>query len=182
MELIPLTTTHLQTLANRDPELREKFVGVFAADRLPPLPLPHDKGLIINTDPHDKPGQHWLAAWIKGNQCEVFDSYGLPLETYNHPDLQAFFRRYKYLTASSQTLQALDSMACGHYTLAYLKHKARGNDLRDFLTLWDKHDFVANDERVAATLKDTVLRELYPRRGSESCVSCRKACDVIGCA
>ena len=36
----------------------------------------------MNTDPHDQPGQHWLALWTDQNVCEVLDSYALPLERY----------------------------------------------------------------------------------------------------
>ena len=52
-----------------------------ACDRLPKSPVKTTlQGYIVNTDPHDQPGQHWLAVWTEGNVCEVLDSYALPME------------------------------------------------------------------------------------------------------
>ena len=54
-----------------------------ACDRLPKTPdKKTPKGYIVNTDPHEQPGQHWLALWTYQNVCEVPDSYALPLERY----------------------------------------------------------------------------------------------------
>jgi hypothetical protein len=36
-------------------------------------------GLIVNTDPHNKPGSHWVAIYGDGDgHTEFFDSYGKP--------------------------------------------------------------------------------------------------------
>ena len=77
MELIPLSTAELETLARDDCQLRPVFRGVFAADRLPRAGP--DGGYIVNTDPHDRPGRHWLGLWVDKTTCQVMDSYGLPL-------------------------------------------------------------------------------------------------------
>ena len=45
----------------------KSFLGVFSCDRLPivsQLPC----SLIMNTDPHDKPGQHWVAIYINAKR------------------------------------------------------------------------------------------------------------------
>ena len=47
-----------------------------------------------------------------------------------------------------QTLQLLDSQACGHYALQYLKAKVSGVDLLNFLSRWSKNNLVLNDARV----------------------------------
>src|SRR3989442_13513164 len=41
------------------------FLGVFSIDRLP-LKLPSRRPLLLvrNTDPHDKPGEHWVVLYI----------------------------------------------------------------------------------------------------------------------
>ena len=174
MELIPLSTEQLKALAERDDYLSDKFLGVFAADRVPRQAITN-KGFIINTDPHNKPGQHWLGAWVKGNACKVFDSYGLPLSVYSNPHLQQWLKSFKYITSNGQTLQALDSMACGHYALEYLKQKARGVQLSDFLQPRHKRDFVLNDNRIAEMVENAVVADLKTSQKTQSCVKCRDA-------
>ena len=59
-----------------------RWLGVFARDELPDLtrerrPL----CLILNTDPKDQPGTHWLAVYAAiAGPIELFDSFGfLPI-------------------------------------------------------------------------------------------------------
>ena len=173
MELVPLTTSVLEVLAHDDVELRPWFRGVFAADRLPRRS--QHGGYVVNTDPHDKPGQHWLGLWVDGPQhLEIFDSYGLPLALYSNAALQKWFDQFPQLTRSGQTLQALDSQACGHYTLQYLSAKARGEDLTTFLKQWDPQDLVDNDRRVGQTVRLSVLEGISPK--GQTCRPCRGIC------
>lgn len=53
----------------------KRFVGVFPFDKLPSLK--NGQSAILNTDPHDKPGEHWVAIYRKSKtQFYFFDSYG----------------------------------------------------------------------------------------------------------
>ena len=83
MEHVALNNVQLDYLARDDPQLKPMFYGTVACDRLPKKPRKTTpQGYIVNTNPHDRPGQHWLAVWTDQNVCEVLDSYALPLETY----------------------------------------------------------------------------------------------------
>ena len=83
MEQVALNNVQLDYLARDDPVLKPYFYGTVACDRLPKKPLKtRPQAYIVNTDPHDQPGEHWLALWTQGNVCEVMDSYALPLEKY----------------------------------------------------------------------------------------------------
>ena len=164
MEFVPLSSQVLRYLCLRDKPVSRHFQGVFAADQLPMDLVPPNgprmqKGLIVNTDDSSKPGQHWLGVWMKDNVCEVFDSYGLPLHYYKDPNLQQWLRQWKYVVSSNETLQALDSQTCGHYAYEYLKAKARGAGMTDFLAQWGP-DLVENDARVAEVIRSIVEREL----------------------
>ena len=67
---------------------------------------------------------------------------------YDDPDLHLWLSQFATVVRGDKTLQALDSMACGHYALQYLKAQANGMDLSEFLSLWSDTDFVENDRRV----------------------------------
>lgn len=126
MEKITLNNRQLDFLAAHDPVL----------DLTPSYP---DKskpvGYIVNTDPHHMPGNHWIALWTKDNICEVMDSYALPLETYETTQslVDWLNKHWKYVIYNKQSLQSLYSQSCGDYALMYLRDRARGQSLYDFL-------------------------------------------------
>src|SRR5690242_17440523 len=56
--------------------VRKDFLGTFAIDKIPKnMNSPYS--FIANTDPSDKPGQHWVAVRTYRNEISYFDSYGL---------------------------------------------------------------------------------------------------------
>ena len=160
MEFVPLNTRVLNYLARDDTVLKRYFYGTVAADKLPRHPVKQvSTGYIVNTDPVGEPGKHWLAIWTKGNVCEVMDSYGLPLSSYTDPELQRWFKQWKHVVQNQDTLQALDSQTCGHYALIYLKSRARGYSMQDFLSRWRGDNLVLND-RVSQEIRNLIKQEL----------------------
>ena len=154
MEYVPLSTQECNMVANQDPILKKIFQGTFPCDGLP-RPPKKNACYIVNTDPTGQPGQHWIALWLENQLIEVMDSYGLPLEWYRTTqpliDWITTLDKRHWVT-NGTTLQGLHSAACGHYCLAYLKLKARGGTLSDFLALFSDHDYVQNDQKVATIL------------------------------
>jgi hypothetical protein len=98
-----------------------RFRGVYAADR-----VPQTGGqwcCVANTDPQDKPGQHWVALVFGNDSCEYFDPYGLPLETY--PALHKRMRSVNVTCQSSSPVQPPLSVTCGHFCIYYLCSRTR---------------------------------------------------------
>jgi len=91
-----------------------RWLGVFARDELPDLSrVPRPFALVLNTDPHDKPGQHWLAIYGPRNgRLELFDSFGMPAAYYKLDTLDLHYHNVAY--------QSLDSALCGHYCLFFI--------------------------------------------------------------
>jgi len=88
MEQVALNNVQLDCLARDDPQLKPYFYGSVACYRLPKKPdKKAPRAYIVNTDPHDQPGQHWLALWTYQNVYEVMDSYAIPLERYEQATL-----------------------------------------------------------------------------------------------
>jgi len=87
---------------------------------------------ILNLDPHDLPGSHWIAVFINHEKIgEFFDSYG------NKPKDELLSN---YLTKNCQdwehnekSLQSPYSSVCGQYCLYFLCHKVRGETMKDIL-------------------------------------------------
>lgn len=155
MELVALNNVQLDYLAREDQILKPYFHGTVACDRLPKKPSRVPCGYIVNTDPHDQPGRHWLGVWTDGNVCEVMDSFALPLENYEttQPLQEWIVKHWKYHVTNGKSLQALNSKSCGDYALLYLKEKAHGRTLSDFLKQFSRYDYVKNDHRVGQKIK-----------------------------
>ena len=100
------------------------WLGVFARDQVPKLDRSQRRpfALVVNTDPSDKPGTHWIAffasAELNAAPLEMFDSYGLS------PALHSFSYLAPRIYSSSVSYQSLDSSVCGHYCLFFLFNRA----------------------------------------------------------
>lgn len=178
MEEVALSDQQLTYLTQQDPILKSYFQGVLASDQLPMSPSKRTSAYIVNTDPHDKPGRHWIAFWTDQGICEIMDSYGLPLQYYQARPLERWTKKWKYIVSNGRALQSLTSKACGHYCLFYLKAKSKGYSMQDFLTYFSKKDYVANDHQVGEMLQKLITnpktwREASHRPMSQTCTSCQ---------
>ena len=177
MEWVALTDRDLRQLARTDPVLKRVFVGVFPENRLPSKPTKTRRaGYIVNTDPEGEPGKHWLALWTDGVSCEVFDSYGLPLDVYGVPHILAWIEKHwPHARRCDRTLQAMNSRACGHYCLLYLQAKVRGQALEDFLDSFSPYDYVTNDHLVGERVRELIhAQEGYAEGDTVDGLSCQR--------
>jgi len=103
-------------LATADAILKSYFYGTVACDQLLHRPIRKEpRGYIVNTNPHNQPGRHWLALWThSGNMCEVMESYALPLESYKATKpLQDWLKsQWKCVIYNEQSLQSIYSKSC----------------------------------------------------------------------
>jgi len=80
-------------------ETRECLVSALCEMKLPELYKKgkHRIGIVINTDPHDGPGQHWIAVFcdirpeLEYPRFTYFDSYAMTPE----PEIKRLMRRWK---------------------------------------------------------------------------------------
>jgi hypothetical protein len=119
------------------------LLGIFAADRLPRrLPTKRPLLLVCNTDPHYKPGEHWIAMFLDSDGTgEYFDSFGrapMPI-----------FRKFLDGNCSSWTfndeqLQSVLSRFCGHYCVFYCLFKRLRYSLNSIINCFS-NDTMLND-------------------------------------
>ena len=118
----------------------DKFLGVFPADTHC-LPNIHSYpcGLISNTDPHDKSGEHWIAMYfINEDNVEYFDSYG------NEPMIQSHidFMNENATTIhhNKKRVQGLVSMTCGGHCIYFLKLKFKGYSMTQIVKMYNSNN------------------------------------------
>ena len=123
------------------------FVGVYPSDRLPSRVVSWPCCLVINTDPAEQEGAHWVAVYITpGGVGVYFDSYGLyPVNENITNFLGANTRMWHYNT---QPLQSVLSDRCGYYCLYFLTKSSQGQSLDRLLRPFDVLRPFQNDIRV----------------------------------
>ena len=124
-----LHTNEIECLASRVCLSPVNWIGVFPRDKLPNLTnLPRPFALVFNTDPHDKPGKHWLAIFgPRDGPLELFDSFGMPPSYYGLSLLFIY---------SHSSFQSLSSYLCGNYTIYFICCRSRNisfNKIASFL-------------------------------------------------
>ena len=107
---------------------RGQFLGVYPIDKLPKtLPPKRPLILVCNTDPHDRPGQHWIVIFIDIHSVgEHFDSFGQrPAKTF-----QDFMRYHCFKWICNQRqIQSAASRFCGQYCVFYSLYKSIGYNM-----------------------------------------------------
>lgn len=111
---IMLDTETLQSIAT---QLIPNFDGVFPINE---LPITHKKSylLIINTDPDNLPGTHWIAVVVRPDkEGFVFDSFGQPPPLKLQHWLNVRGIRW---TSNNRQVQSINSTLCGYFCVYFL--------------------------------------------------------------
>ena len=104
-----------------------RFLGVFAADEVADAAACAEIAtcFVANTDPAEKPGEHWVAVFYDHPRCRprnlyFFDSYGENATDYG------FLVTGSLIRNNPHRLQGLYSKVCGEYCMLYLILRAHG--------------------------------------------------------
>lgn len=115
-----MDTYQLEKVLSRD--LGSSFGGVYPVDLIPDLKS-KEKAMVINLDPHDKPGSHWVCLYLNGNTVEYFDFYGLP--PISKPIKEFMDRNGYHMTYNKNRYQDYNTNVCGEYCVYFLHHRHR---------------------------------------------------------
>jgi hypothetical protein len=164
-----MNTEQLQRVIQCDGYMKSRILGVFSADDLPAHLTP-GTGLIVNTDPANLPGRHWVAFYLnEQNELECFDSFGKPPSTYSIY-LKQFMSRFSKLVMSDIHLQSRNSNVCGQYCLLYLMCRCRGLSVHYFYHMFCSRASI-NDEFVYNLIKRDFECCLYNCNNGQCSVS-----------
>ena len=113
----------------------QHYLGTFPADKLPPRPS-KNTCFISNTDPHTKPGQHWVAVYVDNRGTPYyFDPYGLPPITAYHLEFLNGAPRGRWFFNTKQ-VQSTRSKNCGKHCINFLKRSCRTKDPKGVVTFY----------------------------------------------
>lgn len=151
-----MDSSQLRHIMKNDRLGRVYFKDVYAADHARNQVVnTYPSGCIINTDPSDKSGTHWVCFYVTGTASnslgEFFCSYGEPPESYNFKSwIENSVTSWTY---NKKRLQGEASSVCGHYCLFYLLHRFRNVSTRTIQDMFTR-DFDLNDAWVNKFIND----------------------------
>lgn len=114
-------------------------LGAFAGDCMPRIGCSGgDECFIINTDPRDRPGQHWLAFYYCAREgvLEYFDSFGMSLSSYPVVLHSVKRRNIRTQVVNDTMLQSPYTTACGYFCILYLYRRVWYSDCGKDAVLW----------------------------------------------
>lgn len=127
-------------------------VGVYPCNKLPSK-VEKPALIVANTDPDNKPGQHWVAFYFPSKgRAEFFDSFGQP------PSKRYFTnflkRNAKTFVVNHQRFQGDFSATCGNFCCLFLYYRFIGKTLKQFSTQFSPYNFNANDTKIISLFKN----------------------------
>ena len=110
--IFEMDNTFLKQIVNRLPLLKYRYIGSFSSDFV--QNLPNDTIAIMNTQPSNTPGEHWIMMAKFHHELYFADSLGLSIK--NYP-----FLKQKHSQMVLKRLQDIPSV-CWFYTIYVAFH------------------------------------------------------------
>lgn len=173
-----MNTLEVENLLRADCKLSTIFEGVYASDLLPSFCESRGTAMVMNMDPSNFGGSHWVCLYIEKGRGEYFDSYGLapPLEEFVS-FLNRNCRKWEY---NKQELQSLDTTVCGHYCIWFLSERARGKSMLQIVEQFSSTNTRKNDVAVENLVLTRFGRISAAASGkTHKCVQC--CCARVRC-
>ena len=134
-------------LRNADNTTRNAFHNVVSVDALPDFVSHYPIFLVVNTQSHNLPGEHWIAAFIdKHKRGEIFDSLALPPSILLSRWMNRFTRSWRMNMLSFQHPL---SGTCGGYVIYYILHRLKVSSLDDIARKLSRKLY-ENDDRIVS--------------------------------
>ena len=117
------------------------FDGVFPINELKNI---KDKPelIICNTDPSNKPGQHWVLFFFHNDTVDFFDSLGKNMEYYGEEFVNFAKRFSSKFQISLMRTQPKNTSLCGQYCLYFAYKRCTGEEMDNIIKSMVSPDYV----------------------------------------
>ena len=126
-----MNTIQLQRFMLNDPYICRYMGGVVAINDLP-LFVDKPRTFIVNTDPNNLPGKHWIVVFVD-DVCEHFNSSSRkPSKSFSN---YMMVKGPNYMFNTNR-VQALGSNTCGLYCLFFAYFRCRGYSFQSVINMF----------------------------------------------
>lgn len=137
----------------------ELFGGVFPLDMIPSYNC--NKIIIVNFDPSNETGSHWVSLYYNNIRNEYFDSYGY--KSLKKEITKSLGKCYKF---NGEQLQSFNSDVCGHFCVFYTIHKCSNFSLESIINHFTEN-LKLNDEIVYSYVENISKQISYENDTNE---------------
>ena len=131
MSAHPLTNFQIQEYYKNEP----RFNYVYSRDNLPKT---IKNGVrVINLDEYADVGTHWITLYVKDDEITYFDSFGVE----HVPNEINKFIGHKNIKTNIFTIEAVNSIMCGYFSIGFIDFMLAGKSLIDFNSSFSPNDF-----------------------------------------
>ena len=157
-----MNTFQLAQVLMKGPFTKGRFGGVYACDQLSSVEISkYPKSFVVNTDPMELPGAHWIAIYFDEQmKGEFFDSYGKHPIHYNKHFLDFMNRNAVEWELNKIQLQRAFSTVCGQHCIYFLCHHCRKRSMSSIVNSFVNHK-LRNDQLVYDFVKQK-YRQIDP--------------------
>lgn len=123
-----MNSVQIDKALRKDEKIRDFWVGVFAADKLPEKEYPG--AYVANTQSSDQGGEHWVAFFTpEQGRVEAFDSYGRN-PTFHSEYFQLWIGEDN-LKYNHEQFQSYNTTVCGQYCIFFVALRCRNVSLEN---------------------------------------------------
>ena len=124
-----MNTREIDTILSCNVYSRQFFDGVYSLDNLQDI-VHRPKLIVCNTDPSNKPGEHWVLFYFTDNDnVEFFDSLGKHPAYYGTDFINFMTAFSRKCIFNGKRIQHIDTSLCGHYCVLYAINRCKGNNM-----------------------------------------------------
>ena len=123
------------------------YKGTYASDQLPREISTVKQCYVVNTDPSNKTGSHWVAFYFEGGKGEFFDSYGNEPSFYSSTFTTFLQRNSLSWVYNTKRVQGAVSTVCGQYCIYYIMKRCRDQGLSRIMSVFG-NDYRQNDQKI----------------------------------
>ena len=138
-----MNTKQLWNALCLNPITNKYFDGIYSSDTLIEI-VEKPQLIICNTDPSDKPGEHWVLFFFHKNSVDFFDSLGRDIKYYGSvfvDFITSFVSNYKQCVKRTQPIE---SDLCGQYCLYYAFAKCNGLSMEEIIDIIPNYKHVVD--------------------------------------
>ena len=127
-----MNTKQIWQALTSNPKTEPYFDGVFPIDQLKEIKTKPEL-IICNTDPSNKPGQHWVLFFFYSDTVDFFDSLGRRMEYYGDQFVNFAKKFSSKFQISLVKTQPKNTSLCGHYCLYFAYKRCNGENMDDII-------------------------------------------------
>jgi len=128
-----MNTIQIDKMLNRNAVTKKYYIGCYASNCIPYKSTYSPFCAVINIDPNNSPGTHWIAIFCDSvKTIEYYDSLGIWPPMSSH--IRDYLEKFQQVRYNSIRLQGIFKRSCGPHAIFYLYMRCSGFDMNEIIS------------------------------------------------